>query len=220
MLEEEQRGQGGCSWLRARKWALIWCSEKWGSPTPALQRPLCFLLSLRPLLFVPECLYICLCITKRDIFLSSESSTLGTFRWKMKWVNGTCPFFMIHTLIYFFNEKNPSWQPTSKSPYIEKLQFQSPSLFCMEAPPQRKKSGNRIMKSYWVTAAMGNNTTQAILKWGLTMKIGCTVFIAYGLGLEVLRVGYQKRVSLWVSCFLKLRDDANKARFWAKKEEL
>ena len=102
-------------------------------------------------------------------------------------------------LIYFLWAKSFLATHLKLSLYREASILISLTLLHGKAPPQRKKSGNRIMKSYWLSAAMGSNTTQAILKWGLTMKIACIIFIAYGVSLEVLRVGYQKRVSLWVS---------------------
>lgn len=55
-------------------------SAKPGSPTSVFPGPRCFLLSLWPSLFVPDCLHICSYIAKRNVILSSESSALGTLR--------------------------------------------------------------------------------------------------------------------------------------------
>ena len=49
-------------------------------------------------------------------------------------------------------------------------------------------------------------TTQIVLKWYLLMQSECTIYIAYGLSSEVLRVDW----------FLKRKV----VRFWAKKEML
>lgn len=129
-------------WLQqteGKKRALKWCSAKWGSPTPVLRRPLCFLLSLRPSLFVPQCLYICLCLTKRDIFLSSESLALDTFRWKMKWVNGTCPFFLIHTFNLFFMSKILLGNPPQTLPIQRSFNFNLPHSSAWKGPSSKKE---------------------------------------------------------------------------------